>query len=123
MYYDVNNLYGWAMCQSLPYAEFQWIEDAANFDVSAIAPDSSTSYILEIDLEYPQHLHDRHTDLSAQRAINRKREDKLLAMLYDKQRYVIHYRNLQQCTRHGLRVTKIHTGVTIRSISMTPRLH
>jgi len=65
MYYDVNNLYGRAMCQPLPiYTEFQWFEDAANFDVSAIAPDSSTGYIFEVDLEYPQHLHDRHTDLS-----------------------------------------------------------
>ncbi|KYN26658.1 hypothetical protein ALC57_03967 [Trachymyrmex cornetzi] len=63
MYYDVNNLYGWEMCQPLPYAEFRWVEDAANFDASAIAPDSSTGYILEVDLEYPQRLHDRHTDL------------------------------------------------------------
>jgi len=63
MYYDVNNLYGWAMCQPLPYAEFQWIEDAVNFDVNAIASDSSTGYILEVDLEYPQHLYDQHTDL------------------------------------------------------------
>ncbi|KYN29965.1 hypothetical protein ALC57_00581 [Trachymyrmex cornetzi] len=51
MYYDVNNLYGWAMCQPLPYAEFRWIEDAANFDASAIAPDSPTGYILEVDLD------------------------------------------------------------------------
>ncbi|XP_012057023.1 PREDICTED: uncharacterized protein LOC105620127 [Atta cephalotes] len=97
MYYDVNNLYGWAMCQPLPYAEFQWIEDAANFDVSAIAPDSSTGYILEVDLEYLQHLHDRHTDLSFCPTRDKppsKRENKLLATLYDKQRYVIHYRNL-----------------------------
>ena len=109
MYYNVNNLYAWAICQPLPYAEFQWFEDAANFDVCAIAPDSSTGYIFEV--EYSQHLHDRHTDLLFCPTRDKppgKREDKLLATLYDKQRYVIHYRNLQQCTRHGLRVTKIH---------------
>ena len=49
------------MCQPLPYAEFRWAEDAANFDVSAIALASSIGYILEVDLEYPQHLHDLHT--------------------------------------------------------------
>ncbi|KYN24367.1 hypothetical protein ALC57_04029 [Trachymyrmex cornetzi] len=111
MYYDVNNLYGWAMCQPLPYAEFQWIKDVANFDVSAIALDSPIGYILEVDLEYPQHLHEVHADLPFCPTRDKppgKREDKLLATLYNKQRYVIHYRNLQQCTRHGLRVTKIH---------------
>ncbi|KYQ49525.1 hypothetical protein ALC60_11402, partial [Trachymyrmex zeteki] len=111
MYYDVNNLYGWAMCQPLLYADFRWVEDAANFDASAVAPDSSTGYILEVDFEYPQHLHDRHTDLPfcpTRDKLPGKREDKLLATLYDKQRYVIHYRNLQQCTRHGLRIMKIH---------------
>ncbi|KAG5328923.1 ZFYV9 protein, partial [Acromyrmex charruanus] len=108
--YDVNNLYGWAMCQPLPYAEFRWVEEAANFDVSAIALDSPTGYIFEVDLEYPQHLHDQYTDLPFCPTRDKppgKREAKLLATLYDKQRYV-HYRNLQQCTRHGLRVTKIH---------------
>ncbi|KYN17045.1 hypothetical protein ALC57_10681 [Trachymyrmex cornetzi] len=83
----------------------------ANFDASAIAPDSPTGYILEVDLEYPQHLRDQHIDLPFCPMRHKppgKREDKLLAMLYDKQRYVIHYRNLQQCTRHGLCLTKIH---------------
>ncbi|KYM93980.1 hypothetical protein ALC62_15425 [Cyphomyrmex costatus] len=111
MYYDVNDLYGWAMCQPLPYADFRWVEDAANFDASAIAPDSPIGCILEVDLEYPQHLHDAHTDLPFCPTRDKppgKREDKLLATLYDKQRYVIHYRSLQQCTRHGLRVTKVH---------------
>ena len=46
MYYDVNNLYGWAMCQPLPYAEFRWVEDVENFNVSEIASDSPTGYIL-----------------------------------------------------------------------------
>jgi len=63
MYFDVNNLYGWAMCQLLPYAEFRRVDDITDFDVSAIVPDSSTGYILEVDLEYPQSIHDEHIDL------------------------------------------------------------
>ncbi|RLU19984.1 hypothetical protein DMN91_008543 [Ooceraea biroi] len=93
------------------WSHFQWVDDVSDFDVNAIAPDSSTGYILEVDLEYPQHLHDAHTDLPFCPTRDKspgKRQDKLLATLYDKERYVIHYRNLQQCTRHGLRITKIH---------------
>ncbi|XP_018393244.1 PREDICTED: uncharacterized protein LOC108772246 [Cyphomyrmex costatus] len=111
MYYDVNNLYGWAMCQPLPYADFRWVDDVQNFDFSTIPLDSPTGYILEVDIEYPQHLHDAHTDLPfcpTREKPPGKRDDKLLATLCDKQRYVIHYRNLQQCTRHGLSIAKIH---------------
>ncbi|KAM0726196.1 hypothetical protein ACS0PU_008277 [Formica fusca] len=111
MYFDVNNLYGWAMCQPLPYAEFRWVDNISDFDISAIASDSPIGYILEVDLEYPQHLHDAHADLPFCPMRDKppgKRQDKLLETLYDKKCYVIHYRNLQQCTRHGLRVAKIH---------------
>ncbi|KYN02004.1 hypothetical protein ALC62_07181 [Cyphomyrmex costatus] len=111
VYYDVNNLYGWAMCQPLPYGDFQWVDDAHNFDFTTVALDSPTGYILEVDLEYPQHLHDAHADLPfcpTREKPPGKRDYKLLATVSDKQRYVVHYRNLQQCTRHGLRVTKIH---------------
>jgi len=79
--------------------------------VSVIAVDSPMGYILEVDLEYPQYLHDEHIDLpfcpTRDKPLD-KREDKLLVTLYDKKRYVIHYRNLQLCMRHGLRVIKIH---------------
>ncbi|XP_054008915.1 uncharacterized protein LOC128892496 [Hylaeus anthracinus] len=81
MYFDVNNLYGWAMCQPLPYAEFRWVDNVANFDVSSIAADSPTGYILEVDLEYPQRLHDIHADLPfcpTRAKPPGKREDKLL---------------------------------------------
>jgi len=110
MYFDINNLYGWAMCQPLLFANFRWIYDVSNFNVMDVALDSPTGYILNEDLEYPQHLHDAHTDLPfcpTRDKPSGKRENKLVATLYDKKRYVIHYRNLQQCTRHGLRVTKI----------------
>ncbi|XP_026828646.1 uncharacterized protein LOC105279427 [Ooceraea biroi] len=111
IYYDVNNLYGWAMCQPLPRGEFRWVEDVSTFNVHAIPSDSPTGYILEVDLEYPRHLHDAHADLPfcpTREAPPDKRQEKLLATLCDKQRYVIHYRTLQQCTRRGLRVARIH---------------
>ncbi|XP_070522390.1 uncharacterized protein [Cardiocondyla obscurior] len=49
VYYDVNNLYGWAMCRPLPYADFEWVDDEvlANLDVDAITADSPTGYILK----------------------------------------------------------------------------
>jgi len=75
-----------------------------------VALDFPTGYILEVNLEYPQDFHNAHTDLLFC-PINkppRKWEAKLLATLNDKKRYVIHYRNLQQYTRHGLRISKIH---------------
>ena len=31
-YWDVNNLYGWAMLQKLPLNNFQWIEDTSKFN-------------------------------------------------------------------------------------------
>jgi len=99
------------MCQPLPYADFRWVDDISNFNAMNVTLDSSTGYILEVHLEYPQDFHDAHADLpfcSTRDKPPGKREDKFLATLYDKKRYVIHHRNLQQCIHHGLRVTKIH---------------
>ncbi|KYM95313.1 hypothetical protein ALC62_14043 [Cyphomyrmex costatus] len=112
MYFDVNNLYGLAMMESLPYGEFQWIDNVDSFDVMSVPIESDIGYILEIDLEYPYMLHDFHVDLpfcpTREIPPGGKRYEKLLATLHAKERYVIHYRNLQQCIRHGLVVTKIH---------------
>ncbi|XP_025160303.1 uncharacterized protein LOC112589825 [Harpegnathos saltator] len=126
MYFDVNNLYGWAMCQQLPYAEFRWVDDVSNFDVSSIALDSPIGYILEVDLEYPQHLHDAHTDLPfcpTRGKPPNKKQDKLLATLCDKQRYVIHYP--QPAAVHASRSSywKDTPHTQICSISMAPRLY
>ena len=57
---DANNLYGWKMIQYLPYGEFKWVKNVENFDVNLISKNSSYGYILEVDIEYPDELHNLH---------------------------------------------------------------
>ena len=63
-YYDINNLYGYSMSQKLPIGYFQFLEqdEIDSFDIQSILKDGSKGYFLEVDLEYPQDLHDRHND-------------------------------------------------------------
>ncbi|XP_066588944.1 uncharacterized protein [Prorops nasuta] len=117
MYYDVNNLYGWAMCQPLPTHGFQWIDDAANLDILNVSEDSSEGYILEVELEYPRELHDKHSDLPfcpVREKPPGSHQEKLLATVDDKTRYVIHYRALQQCIRNGIVLKRIYRGLKFR---------
>ncbi|XP_044741083.1 uncharacterized protein LOC123302282 [Chrysoperla carnea] len=60
MYYDVVNEYGAAMSTSLPTGNFEWVDTP---DVMEIADDSPVGFILEVDLEIPQNLHDYFSDL------------------------------------------------------------
>ncbi|XP_070526956.1 uncharacterized protein [Cardiocondyla obscurior] len=105
------------LADPLPYADFEWVDDEelANLEVDAIAVDSPTGYILEVDLKYLASVHDMHSDLpfcpTREKPPGAKHDTKLLATLYDKKRYVIHYRNLQLCTCHGLRVTKVYRAL------------
>ena len=61
-------------------AKFRWVDNVLNFDM--IAQD----YVLEIDLEYPEHLHDEHVDLPfcPTRDKSPGKQAKLLATVYDK---------------------------------------
>jgi hypothetical protein len=61
-YDDANNLYGWAMNQTLPIGRFKWASGLQISDVLATPDDALEGYVLEVDLEYPKHLHDSHRD-------------------------------------------------------------
>ena len=63
-YLDANNLYGWAMSQHLPTGNFKWMTDKEidRIDLRKYKEDSKRGFILEVDLEYPQELHDLHND-------------------------------------------------------------
>ena len=56
VYLDANNLYGWAMSQPLPVADFEWMneKDLENWQ--------DFPCILEVDLIYPDEIHDSHND-------------------------------------------------------------
>ena len=64
MYLDANNLYGWAMSQYLPYSEFKWFnkKEISRSCLNSISENSSIGYILEVDLEYLDELHNLHND-------------------------------------------------------------
>ena len=61
-YLDMNNLYGWAVNEYLPYRRFKWLENIDNFDLMSINDKNPIGYFLEVDLEYPEELHELHSD-------------------------------------------------------------
>lgn len=107
-YFDANNLYGWAMSQFLPERGFEWVSPQTDFNVSDT---SKIGYILEVDLDYPKELHDLHSDLPLcpeNICAGESKEKKLIPNLKNKSKYIIHYRNLKQCLKMGLKLSKIH---------------
>ena len=115
-YLDMNNLYGCAMSEYLPYKGFKWLKNIDKFDIMSISDKSPIGYFLEVDLEYPDQLHELHNDFSLApekfdvfndmlskycKKIADKCEikvgdvKKLIPNLFKKTNYVVHYRNLQ----------------------------
>ena len=64
MYLDDNNLHGWAVSQYLSTGSFRWLteKEINQIDLGKCKEDSKKGLILEVDLEYPQELHDLHND-------------------------------------------------------------
>ena len=134
MYLDANNLYGWAMSQYLPTGGFRWMtqKQIDKIDLAKYNEDSEKGLILEVDLEYPEGLHDLHNDyplapekvkvtesmlskysksISEKYNISTGLVYKLIPTLSNKEKYVLHYRNLQLYIDLGLKVTKVHRGL------------
>ena len=105
-YLDANNLYGWAMSKPLPTKDFKWMkkEELKNW--------KSMPCILEVDLTYPEKLHDLHNDYPlAPERLTVNKVEKLIPNLNDKTKYVIHHETLKLYLSLGLKLTKIHRGI------------
>ena len=109
MYLDANNLYGWAMSKPLPTHGFEWMK------VNELEIWEKLPCILEVDLEYPKNLHDLHNDYPlAPEQIVVNKVSKLIPNLGDKKKYVLHYENLKQYLKLGLKLTHIHRGIKFK---------
>ena len=125
IYIDKNSLYPEAMSDYLPYAEFKW-ENPSLFDSNRILShpdDAAKGYMFEVDLQYPKNLHKIHNDypLAAEHMTITKEmlstynnieefvgSEKLIPNLFDKNRYILHYKNLKFYLNQGMILTKIH---------------
>ena len=131
MYLDANNLYGWAMSQYLPTGGFKWLNEEFLL-LDDYTDDSDKGLILEVDLEYPDELHNLHNDYPlAPEKVKVERDmlstyckeiankfnmssglvHKLIPTLGNKEKYVLHYRNLQLYLDLGLKLKKVHRAL------------
>ena len=137
IYLDKNNLYGHAMIQLLPHGNFRWVDmevqevlDFLKKEYPAVAGVVSLGCMLEVDLDYPDELHDTHNDLPLAPEILetsladygtyqydtateigkdlRAKSTKLTPNLSSKKNYVVHHRALKFYLDHGLILTKVH---------------
>jgi len=123
IYLDANNLYGYALLQPLPVGKFRFLDDPKNFDVDVVDCNGANGYVLEVDLEHPDHLHDVHNDyrlapehmtVTVDMLSDYNRDSLfvgqpcLIPNLNNKTQYVTHIKNLKLYKQLGLVITKIY---------------
>ena len=64
MYWDANNLYGWAMVQHLPYEGLSFVSHVSLSEILQTADDARYGYIIECNLFFPPEIHDKLKELA-----------------------------------------------------------
>ena len=97
------------MSKQLPRSGFKWMTDDELDDWKYL------SCFFEVDLEYPEDLHDLHNyyPLAPER-IKIRNVEKLIPNLNNKTNYVAHYENLKLYESLGLKIIKIHRGIKFK---------
>ena len=134
-YLDKNNLYGWAMSEYLPYENFELVKNVDELDVMSINKKCDEGYFLEVNLEYPNELHELHNDyplapekfavsnnmlsvyckkITDRYDIKVGNVKKLIPNLSNKTKYVLHYKNLQLYLSLVMKLTKTHRALQFK---------
>ena len=142
-YLDANSLYATCQSFSLAVGDFRFLTQSGidAFNVNSVSDQTDRGYILEVDLQYPEHLHDAHSayplcpkHLSVESSmISPTLEemyefvggkhipcDKLISNLRDNTFYVTHYRCLKFYLAHGMRLVRTHR-ICLLYTSPSPR--
>ena len=124
-YLDANNLYGWAMSQSLPTHGFEWVENITKRQVlNIIEGNSAKSYIFDVDLEYPKHLWKKHNDYPlAPELIKVNAVEKLICHFKPRNNYVLHYKNLKQYLNMGLKLKAVNRAISFEQSPLDGALY
>ena len=130
-YLDANNPYGLATSMKLPIGKLTWAKKTP--DTEKWHQDDYCGYIVEVDLKYPHHLHDLHSDyplapenMSITRDLlsehqlelhkhyyngkeaKDEKTKKLVLNVMDKKNYVVHIKTLQYYLNKGMVLEKVH---------------
>jgi hypothetical protein len=136
IYLDANALYSKGMLHPVPYGDFKWESGWDEKRVMAEALgwslEQKRGWTFEVDLVYPKHLHDSHSDFAlapetciipeedmsewAKQLLRGKghrdgrmpEHRKLVCRLTNKNNYVVHYVALKKYIELGLIVSKVH---------------
>lgn len=88
------------MVQKLPTQNFEFLSSPESYinNLDALYEQLETrGFILEVDIEYPKELFDKHIDLPF---MPEHYENKLTPNFFDKHNYKIHIQHLRLCLRH-----------------------
>ena len=127
IYLDANNLYEWAMSQSLPTHGFCFFqqEEISALKLQDLSDVDEDGYILEVGLHYPTNLHNQDDDypLAPESLVidcsmySPTQQKKLTPNLRDEVKYAVHYRNLKLYIQLRLVVTtKVHRVLAFKQL-------
>ena len=132
LYIDANNLYGWAMSESLPYDEIKLDTNIELEDILNTPDDNHNGFFIEVDLIYPDNIKQKTKNFPFAPENRKKIPDnfndymkeikpdiytstkKLICDWSDKKNYLIHYRMLKFYIRHGMIIDKVHNVISFK---------
>ena len=109
------------MSQKLLLKYFKWVEDVSELNedfIKCYSDESDERYFLEVDVQYPENLHNLYYGLSLlPKRIKIKKVDKLLGNLHDNEEYILHIRNFKKALNYKLVFEKVHRVIKFKQKS------